>query len=657
MRAARGRVTPTIGSLGGRSRRVLRRALLVVSLLALAAVAGDGAAAAATHRAHDVLGDPAFGPNVVVFSPSMPQSEIQARLDQIGNQQVPNQFGSQRYAILFEPGTYGSASDPLAFQVGYYTQVAGLGASPHDVVINGSAQVNNQCASGSCTGLDNFWRSLSNLTVNFVPKSNPAFYPNGESASCQDSNAMWAVSQAAPMRRVILNAKTFLFDYCGGPQYVSGGFFGDDSFSNTVVNGGQQQFFTRNSNLDNGWSNGVWNQVFMGDNGAPAESFGPGSQQYTTRPTTPVSREQPFLYRDTTVGRLKVFVPAARQASVGPDYAAGAAPGYSLPIGRFFIADPSSPVSKINAALSRGRDLLFAPGVYQIDHTIKVNRPDTIVMGLGFATLIPRRGNVTMRTADVPGIKLSGMIFDAGAQRSPALLQVGSYRHGQGEQSNLRRAHHERSGGGHASGTANLADPTLLSDVFFRIGGAEPGQATDALVVNTGNAILDDVWAWRADHGAGAGWTTNPAATGVVVNGNNVNAYGLAVEHFQKDEVLWNGQNGRVVFFQNEMPYDPPTQAAWMSSPTNDGYPAFKLGADVTRFAGYGMGSYSFFNQGVPIYSSEAFSSPKAPGDRFHDLLTVFLNGSGGIRSVINGVGGPSNAGNAGTPQDVIRYP
>ena len=179
----------------------------------------------------------------------------------------------------------------------------------------------------------------------FVPKSNPAFYANGESASCQDSNAMWAVSQAAPMRRVILNATTFLFDYCGGPQYVSGGFFADDSFGRTVINAGQQQYFTRNTNL-NGWSNGVWNQVFMGDNGGPAQSLGPGTQQYTTLTTTPVSQEQPFLYRDTTGGGLKVFVPAARKTSVGPDYAGGAAPGCSLPIDRFFIADPSTPVSR-----------------------------------------------------------------------------------------------------------------------------------------------------------------------------------------------------------------------------------------------------------------------------------------------------------------------
>ena len=102
---------------------------------------------------------PSFGPDVYVFAPSMPQSVIQATVDAIADLQVPNQFGTQRYELLFEPGTYGSAADPLTFQVGYYTEVAGLGSSPSDVVINGSIDVYNQCSGTYCIALDNFWRS------------------------------------------------------------------------------------------------------------------------------------------------------------------------------------------------------------------------------------------------------------------------------------------------------------------------------------------------------------------------------------------------------------------------------------------------------------------------------------------------------------------
>ena len=68
----------------------------------------------------------------------MSQAAIQKPLDSIATQQVPNQFGTQRYAIFFEPGTYGSAADPLVFTIGYYTSVAGLGLNPGGVVINGA---------------------------------------------------------------------------------------------------------------------------------------------------------------------------------------------------------------------------------------------------------------------------------------------------------------------------------------------------------------------------------------------------------------------------------------------------------------------------------------------------------------------------------------
>jgi hypothetical protein len=628
-------------------RVVTVRVAAAVALAACVVGVGAGSAWASSARSiADHARTPNLGPNVIVLSPTMQQSAIQAKLDAISTQQVPNQFGTQRYAILFEPGTYGSATDPLVFQVGYYTQVAGLGAEPGDVVINGAIEVFN---GSDGTGLENFWRSLSDVTLNVtLPKSPPNYAPAPpESPVCANQQEFWAVSQAAPMRRVIVNGNIFLFDYCN-TGFVSGGFFADDEFQNAaVINGSQQQFFTRNSSIDS-WTNGVWNQVFLGDTGAPATAFGPGTNQYTTLPTTPVSEEEPFLYTDST-GGYNVFVPAVQHDSVGPSYASGTTAGSSIPIRRFFIASPTTPVRVINAALAWGENLILTPGIYNLQGTIRVTRPDTVVLGLGFPTLIPQDGQVSMDTADVPGIKLSGMIFDAGPANSPALLVVGAGRgrFGQGR-------------AGRAWSTHNENDPTLVQDVFFRIGGAEPGQATSSLVVNTDDTILDDVWAWRADHGAGVGWTSNRADTGVIVNGDHVTAYGLFVEHYQKFDVIWNGQDGEDVFFQNEMPYDPPSQAAWMSSPTTDGYAAVLVTPRVRTFQGYGMGSYSFFDQGVPIFATQAFQSPDTPGVQFHDVLTVFLNattGSGGINSVINGVGGSSTKANPDTPVDVLSYP
>ncbi|HET8912423.1 MAG TPA: hypothetical protein VFN23_13210, partial [Ktedonobacteraceae bacterium] len=553
-----------------------------------------------------------FGPNVYIFTPSMTRSEIQTIVDAVAKQQISNQFGTERYALLFEPGTYGTSSDPLNFQVGYYTTVAGLGQSPSDVVINGSVDVRNQCfGAGNCIALDNFWRSLSNLTI----------HVNTPHAGCY-SGEFWAVSQAAPMRRVhVTNGNVTLMDYCSGPSFASGGFIADSQFNGgTIINGSQQQFLVRNSQLD-GWTNGVWNQVFSGVVNAPAQCFPSKSScggPYTTIATSPVTREAPYLYQDST-GQYNVFVPSVQHNTVGTSWANGATPGESISIDRFFIAQPRDSAETINDALDSGRNLILTPGVYHLDKSIKVKRPNSVVLGIGFPTLIPDNGNVSMNVSGAKGISLSGMIFDAGAINSPALLQVGN--------------EHER------SAQEAAADPTTLQDVFFRIGGAQAGKATNSLVVNTDNVILDDIWAWRADHGNGVGWTANTADTGVVVNGDNVTAYGLFVEHYQKYNVIWNGNNGTDIFFQNELPYDPPSQAAWMEAPGVDGYAAFKIDNQVTSFSGYGMGSYSFFNQGVNIYADHAFEVPSTlPAGSLHDLLTIFLStsGFGGILHVVN---------------------
>jgi hypothetical protein len=563
----------------------------------------------------------------------MPQSQIQATVDSIASQQVSNQFGTQRYALLFEPGTYGSAADPLILQVGYYTEVAGLGGMPGDVVINGEVDVYNQCSSGSCTALDNFWRSLSNLTINVTE-------PNVSPVPCTEGNEFWATSQASPMRRVDINGTLTLFDYCTSPSYSSGGFIADSVFSGgSVINGSQQQFIVRNSNIDD-WTNSVWNQVFSGDVGAPAQGFGGTTgTQYTTLPASPVTEEEPFLYTDSQ-GSYHVFVPAVQHNSSGPSWASGTEAGRSIPISAFFVASPSTPTLAINAALARGRNLILTPGVYDLDQPIVVSRPDTVVMGLGFATLVPQRGNAAMIVAANTGVKLSGLIVDAGPVNSPVLLSVGVP--------------------GLGAGTA--ADPDTIQDVFFRIGGAEttPVSATVSLLDNADNSIIDDVWAWRADHGNDVGWTQNKGDTGLVVTGNDVTAYGLAVEHYQKYEVIWSGQGGTDVFFQNELPYDPPTQADWMASPRQDGYPAFLVTPNVATFQGYGMGSYVvFIDTSATLFNAEAFESPDRPGVQFHDIFGVWIAGSGGDNSIINGIGGPVTSTNPGTvePVDVTSYP
>ena len=484
-------------SSSGALQRFGRRFAIVAAVAALLLVGAGSAAAKKPPPAPD------FGPNVYVFDPSMPTSQIQSTVDAIAAQQIPNQFGTQRYALLFKPGTYGTAQTPLNFQVGYYTSVAGLGASPNDVHVNGSVYVRNQCDANGCVALNNFWRSLENLTID-VNTPNFGCY-NGE---------FWAVSQAAPMRRVHVNGPATLMDYCTGPSFASGGFIADSRFDNgSIVNGSQQQWLVRNSTID-GWSNGMWNQVFSGVVNAPAQCFPAvpnGCGPYTTLPTSTVTRDAPYLYVDSN-GNYDVFVPAVQRNSSGADWESGTTAGTSIPIDDFFIAKPSDDAQKINSELARGKNLILTPGVYHVDKTIDVKRAGTVVLGLGFPTLVPDHGVATMKVADVPGVKLTGLLFDAGAQRSPVLLEVGP-----------KHAH-----------KSDAADPTSVQDVFFRIGGATPGKAKTSLVVNSDNVILDDIWAWRADHGDGVGWTANTADTGVIVNGDDVTAYGLFVEHYQR---------------------------------------------------------------------------------------------------------------------------
>jgi hypothetical protein len=578
------------------------------------------AIAVASPRLGAAAQPPDFGPNVLIFNPSMSVTEIETAVNAIATQQVSNQFGTQRYALLFMPGTYGTASDPLIFQVGYYTEVAGLGASPADVVINGTIDVYNQCFGTNCIALDNFWRSLSNLTINVAGGS-----------GCQFQTEFWAVSQAAPMRRVQVNGLVSLMDYCnGGPDFASGGFIADtQTAGSTIINGSQQQFLVRNSNID-GWTNGVWNQVFSGVIGAPAQSF--PSPPYTTLATSPVTRERPFLYVDSA-GNYKVFVPAVQTNSSGTTWASGPTPGTSVPINRFFIATPATSVFDIDLALLLGKDLIFTPGIYDLNFPVFLTRPDTVVLGLGFATLSPQNGTAAMTVVDAPGVKIAGLLFDAGPANSPVLLEVGTpFVH-----------------------RSNPQDPTTLNDVFFRIGGATAGKATTSLLVNSDNVLLDDIWAWRADHGTGVGWTVNTADTGLVVNGDDVTAYGLFVEHYQKFQVIWNGENGQTIMFQNEMPYDPPSQAAWMHDGI-DGYAAYKVADFVQTHRGWGLGSYCFFDLGIPIEASDAFEVPVTDGVQLNDILTVFLSGSGGIENVVNNTGGAVSATNGG-PNDVVNYP
>ena len=559
---------------------------------------------------------PDLGPAVHVFDPSMPRAAIQAALDAAFEPQrlSPDaEFGPQRVAFLFKPGRY-----DVTARVGYYTAIQGLGLSPDAVRITGNVVADsgwNLHDRGNA--LINFWRAAENLSI----------APAGGTTT-------WAVSQAAPMRRVhVLGRLRVSPSNDGRPDqgYSSGGYLADSVVDAGVDTGGQQQWYTRDSAIA-GWKSAGWNTVFSGVVGAPATSF--PTPPVTTLATTPRSREKPWLYVDAA-GRYRVFLPALRRDARGPSWRAGApTPGTSRPLSRFHVARPGESGASLNAALAAGLDLLFTPGVYPLERTLAVTRPGTVVLGLGYATLQPLAGVTPMAVADVDGVRIAGLLFDAGATNSAALLVVGT-------------------AGAH---TRHAADPISVQDVFFRVGGAVAGQATESLVVHADDTLVDHVWAWRADHGSvHPGWTVNPADTGVRVEGDHVLATGLFVEHYRKHQVVWNGEDGRTIFFQNEMPYDVPDQAAW----GDDGWAAYKVGDRVATHEAWGLGSYCFFTiggQSTHVAAARAFEVPDAPGVRLHDLVTVALAGHGAIRHVVN-ERGESTKDSGAVPIDLVSYP
>jgi len=436
------------------------------------------------------------------------------------------------------------------------------------------------------------------------------------------------VSQAAPMRRVHVLGQLRVSpsnDGQPGQGYSSGGYLADSRIDGAVATGGQQQWYTRDSAVG-GWSGKGWNTVFSGVRGAPPTSY--PQPPVTTLPTTPRSREKPWFYVDAA-GKYRVFLPALRRDAAGPSWSArNAGRGRSIPLHRFFVARPGDTAATLNAALARGLHLLFTPGVYPLAQTLRVTRPGTVVLGLGFPTLQPLDGITPMTVADVDGVRLAGLLFDAGTANSQVLLAVGTP----------------------GSGTRHDADPISVQDVFFRIGGAVAGRATTSLVVDANDTLVDHVWAWRADHGdVKPGWTINPADTGLVVNGAHVLATGLFVEHFRQYQVVWNGEDGRTIFFQNEMPYDVPDQAGWTSG-HGQGWAAYKVGADVRRHEAWGLGSYCYFaidHRNTHVVAARAFEAPETPGVRLHNLVTVSLGGNGTIRHIVNDSGASTEASGA----------
>ena len=549
-----------------------------------------------------------FGPSVTVIDRTWLPYAIQAKVDAIFADQQTAQFGNRRDAVIFAPGTYDAD-----ISVGFNTQILGAGLLPGDVTINGHVGANADWWDGiddnAKNSTQNFWRGAENLSVNPT-----------------DGTEMWAVSQAAPYRRMQINGDLLLAQPNGAGArcgWASGGLLADSKVTGTVDSCTQQQYFTRNSEVG-AWTGTNWNLMFQGTTGAPE----PGvfdETKYTVIDETPLSREKPFVYLDGA--DWKVFVPALRTDSVGTSWADGTPEGESKPLSDFYLVKPGDTAKTINAQLQAGKDLIITPGVYKLDRALKITRPDTVVLGLGLANLRATKGNALIEVADVDGVKIAGLMLDAGAKRSDVLLQVGDKK---------AKADHS-------------ANPTSLHDVYVRVGGNWEARVSQAVVINSDDVIGDHLWIWRADHshnaddGFAPDWKNTTSDNGLVVRGDDVSMYGLFVEHFQQYQTLWNGERGKTFFYQNETPYDAPTQKAWMDGKKN-GWAAYKVSDKVKEHQAIGLGSYAvYFGPGFSPSPFEkklfnSFETPTGPGISFEHMVTVAITG-GIIEHIINGEG------------------
>lgn len=534
--------------------------------------------------------------NVLVLSPDMDLQVMQQALNAMIRRTT--HFGAARAAIIFKPGVY-----PKGFTInlGYYTSLVGVGVGPEDVVIP-DLWVDNDITGHST---NNFWRSAEGMTVT-------------------NKRVMWAVSQAAPLRRVIVENDLWLSHYHG---YSSGGFFADVVVGGTLQLGTQQQWLARNSWVGNGiHCVAGWSYVFMGVTGLTKQmtdacSWGLESK-ITDIEATPRVAEKPYLvlegqrdwhiyvpkYIDTpTEGPTKK---ADREASIA----------YKLSFEKdVFVANPDMTAHEINHGMAAKAALFLTPGVYRLDKPLVVKKHSFVILGLGFPTLLSPYQESCIKVLDgLADVRIAGVLLDAGtpisAPKAAPLLQWGN---------------HARK-----PTLARPARPGVMSDVFARIGTFRYNECrvtrADAMVeINANGVVVDNLWVWHADHddcsdfemgvttADMAGWRFNSdrchSTHGVVVNGHSVTTYGMAVEHVVNGHMVqWNGEYGQVYFYQAELPYH---------SKLNEehGYAGYAVDPSVLYHFAVGLGVY------IIQYESAKVAFQVSPFADLRNALTVVV--------------------------------
>lgn len=497
------------------------------------------------------------------------------------------QFTGVPHAFLFMPGNHNTIDAP----VGYYTSIIGLGESPTDTTIQNVHQSETSTPGNAIQVTQTFWRSAENFTQG------------------QDSMT-WAVSQSAPLRSV--HVKELNLSINGSQS--SGGFFSNCQFDNFVSFSPQQQWFGRNSYIGNINSGVSFNLVLVGCTFGDIPSQGP--PKYTFINQTPVIAEKPYITIDAG-GLYYLQIPKISFSTSGP-----ISGNTTVNFSQVYVATSADTAAVINAKIAAGTHVVLTPGTYTLAEPIVVNIPDIVILGIGFPILEAANPTACIEVGDVEGVRIGGVLLQATSTTSDYLLKWGST----------------------STYIGNPAKPGILSDCYTRVGGpnnsvTSPVSSKIMIEINSGNVILDNIWAWRADHEIHNKVVkngNNPCFNCVVVNGQSVTAYGLASEHSLNDLTVWNGDMGQVFFYQSEYPYDVNTDYG------DAGYVSYRVGAKVTQHQAYGVGTYSFFrDHPVKVANGFKIDAPLQTNNniQFTNVFTWFIAGHGEMTHTIQGVG------------------
>ena len=363
-----------------------------------------------------------------------------------------------------------------------------------------------------------------------------------------------------------------------------------------------------------GWSNGVWNIVFVGDLNAPSSACGRNPQPYTAVAKTTSIAEKPFITIDAA-GKYYIQVPALKQNSAGPEH--GIEGATTIPFEKVFVASDTDSAATINGKLAAGLHLVLTPGIYNLTAPILIKTNNQVVLGIGFATLVSSNGTPVIEVAPgVDGVRVGGLLLQAGPTKTDSLFKWGDAA---------------------SPYKGDPANPGIFYDIFARVGGPEgniPVSANTMLQIWSSNVIGDNMWLWRADHTDQGSVTdgSNPVANGLQVYGDNVTMYALAVEHTLGDLVKWEGNGGKTYFYQSEYPYD--VTAAYGKS----GFASYHVDANVTSHNAWGIGVYHFFRD-FPVSIPNGIICPTALESSFINPLGVYLSGQGHMNHIINDKG------------------